>query len=283
MEVLDIKREYKGENRIEVSDEDLDKAKEELFAFYGSIDFKGDVQSKVDSIIETCLYGWYRCPSDFDKRIKSKIGTNSKFLKGVSNLTDETVKLGNNSQSRNNILDFIDIELSREERKFLKEREQEYRRDYEFNNSSDLILLNEVLIDELILNRLQKERIVNKDFNVIEARIEKVQKRVLAKMEKLGILRSQRIEHDNNVEGNVSQLSVMVEKKLDEIRKLKNKEFRTSKLKELKEKFGELDEEEFELLYKECILQHKHDLEPQINVIPEAEMEKVMRDLTKRE
>lgn len=266
---------------MEVSEKELNEIREDLIKFYELNKYDGDIEKKVNDIIDQCLYGWYRSPKSFEDRIRAKIGRNSVLFR--NNIDENRISPdydGSDSKSKTSyITDQINSKLTFTERKFLQDREKEYRQDYEFNNSSDLILLNEILVDELVLNRLQKERILSNDHSRLETRIEKVQKRITDKMDKLGILRSQRADRDFGADGNISQLSTLVEEKINQISKLKDARERKKKMNDLKNKFGGIDEEQFEMLYKEIVLQYKHDIEPPINEISEAEMEKLLKDL----
>ena len=279
-QIEEIKRiEYDGERRMTISPDEVEEIREYLTEFYiAAKEPQEEIQDKIDVIIQQCLYGWKNAPMDFDSRIRAKLGRNSLLYKKSIGRLPQNISPGGDKIGLSAI-DFIGININPEEKKFLRDRERAYRKDYEFNDSSDLPLLIEILVDELVLKRLQQERVLDDDYSVVQKKVEAVQKRVLNNMESLGILRSQRIENDQNIEGNISQASVIAEKKLENIRAIKDPVRKEFLLNNIKERIGDFDSEELEILIKEIRLQREHDLEPPSNVIAGAELEKVMKEL----
>lgn len=100
-------------------------------------------------------------------------------------------------------------------------------------------------------------------------------------MEQLGILRNQRIEMDTNIEGNIAQISVLLERKMEEIYELEDEGKRDLIIDDLLKKFSGVDKEEVENTIKEIALTKEKEIRPTTNVIPEAELRKAIKELEK--
>lgn len=115
-------------------------------------------------------------------------------------------------------VEYLEIR-SKEEAKFLKARRQYYLSEFEFNKSSDQILLESVLADEILLRRHQNIKLKGESY-VADNVISELQKRLRENLVALGVSRKQRISDSTANKGSVSQISDVVEKKLENIRLL---------------------------------------------------------------
>jgi hypothetical protein len=106
-----------------------------------------------------------------------------------------------------------------DEKKFWVKRESAYRKEFDFNNSSDRVLIEEVIYLEVLLRRLRLSVIdTTREYNVKGLKEHDLIDAHKKTLEKLGLLRVQLIQFDQNIEGNVSELSLALEEKLNEIR-----------------------------------------------------------------
>ena len=121
-----------------------------------------------------------------------------------------------------------------------------YNKDFDFNQSSDQVLLNQVVVQELLLRRLEKKRL-SKSVDV-EAKDETIVKDLGEQYRKnlsdLGVSRKQRVEFDQSIEGNVAQLSSNVEQKMDNIKNLLDMKKRNLLITELTKEFEGVSKQE---------------------------------------
>lgn len=179
----------------------------------------------------------------------------------------------------------------REERKFFNQRKKFYVSEFEFNDSSDQMLLETVIADEVILRRLTNLKLNNE--NVDDKLIDTIQKRYRDNIKALGVSREQRIADDTGDKGNVSQLSASLDDKLEEIRKLSDLGKREIIIKKLivdyslvtiEDVFNLIEELEF--MRQRALRPDMENLDPipTINEMPAmAEIDAILRDMNKKE
>lgn len=264
---------YQGENKLEKpSKKKLQQTEIKLKKFFMTMDLTPmRLDERIRKTIETCIYGWYRCPGDFDKRILLKMGPNSKKLK-----KRRDKKRYNKVRSAQKFVKsgfFNDIELSEDEAVFADGRYQSYTEDFEFNSSSDQMMLKQLIVDEILINRLEIERLMHVELDQnVEMLNEKIQDRYRKNLLNLGVSRQQRVEYDQNIEGNVGQLSMNVEGKLENIKEISDPKVKGKAIKEVLVDHVSVSKEELEELVAEIEFKRKHDLFPEKNYISEAEL-----------
>jgi hypothetical protein len=178
----------------------------------------------IDTVFQESQIGWPRAPRDIDTRIKSKSGYQWKshanlqpnFAKGK----EITVDTASQNISDGSILDV----LSDNEREWFTNRKKEYENDFDFNQSSDKVLLDQLLVEEVIQRRILKEQLQfsKKD---LSRPLNDVLKRVTELQERLGITRQQRAGILDNVDGNVAQLAISLDKKLEAMPEMLKKQY----------------------------------------------------------
>ena len=256
-----------------------------------TVNYKGDVNTKVGEIIKEAKAGWDRCPPDFGSRVKFKIGYrrlkfyNDGTPEDYSNLTKEgagrppkTKSDEYQEETLNKLKDVSPLELispsflSSEELKFVDERKKVYNKEFEFNESSDQVLLQQVLLDELIIRRISLARLQGDE--IPQSNIDKMMDRFRKNLDKLGVLRVQRLELNSDIQGNVGQLSAELDRKLDKIRKLRDKDLREELLNKIKDKLAYATAAEILQIAEEVEYQRIHELEfPANNVAFEGVLE----------
>jgi hypothetical protein len=268
---------------IDPSPEEISQWRSYIIDVLTYINFNGDMQIKAGKIIERSLNGWDRCPNDFEARVKQLIGHQSvNAYEGGTELKDPFKdtrgtgkQVGNKPKTKQDryyqeagITSEVGIEpadlfspavLSSEELAYMRQRERDYRSEFDFNNSSDVVLLNQVLTDELMLRRIQLNRL--KGERVSESDVNKAVERIRGALKELGVTRAQRMELDQDVQGNVGQLSLELEKTLNQVERLRDKEKRDKILKRLTRSLIYSSFEEISNYAQEVELQRIHDLE----------------------
>lgn len=169
---------------------------------------------------------------------------------------------------------------------FYNRRKSMYLREFEFNSSSDLSLLEAVLSDEILLRRLTNAQLQGKkDF--VDRNIDEIQKRLRETQKSLGVTRAQRVADDTNQKGNVAQLSESLDKKLQEIRNLEDTEKRDKIIQTIIKQFKGVEVQDLVFLAEELKMMRERALRPDmetvkpipsINQIPDfVDIEKILR------
>lgn len=230
------KKTFKDPEIAIVSDDELDVVRDGLTIFYQNNPnfLKGkNIDEKIGEILDECIKGWTCAPKSFLARVQWKTKWN---MKGLENRFDYKKNLHNVQQIKlqeelekpdknlykGSSMSSFRKEMLPEERKIWQEREDYYRSEFEFNNSSDWSLLMQVLIEELTQIRYQKMRIKNPN-QTFDMEISASNKRLIDAMKALGITRDQRESSKLETEGNIAQLAMQFEKREKEIAKLEEK------------------------------------------------------------
>jgi hypothetical protein len=190
-----------------------------LVVFYRK---KGVGEEKLDEQIQKVFLqaqvGWDRAPRDLDTRIKVKTGfqwkshENLKPKLAIHNIDKVVDVLEEKSDDNYEI--GIDQTLSRPEKEWFNGRKATYVKDFDFNESSDRLLLDQLLIEELIQRRLSIKQLKYSDRDFNRALTDNL-KRITELQERLGITRQQRSGILDNIDGNVAQLALSLDKKLE--------------------------------------------------------------------
>lgn len=176
--------------KLDVEPAKIEILRTQLLEFFRRIRRKNPVDD-VNRVIERSILGWgKKCPPSFDLRLRAAIGY--KTLKRYKEDFDQVFF----SPERESVLEMVDKEvsapykpensledlvlgefnydnLSVSDRRFLIDRNKEYREEFDFNNSSDKVLLDQILYDELILRKLRASRLSDGvDSNIVELRRE---------------------------------------------------------------------------------------------------------------
>lgn len=175
---------------------------------------ESDITNKIEKIFAECQLGWDRAPRDLDTRIKMKTGFQ---WQSHANLMPNRKK-EEEAEIIKEKVDVADISLfdtmSKSEVVWWQERLSIYKKDFEFNDSSDKPLLDQLLVEELVQRRLFKLQLSNKERD-LSKRLTDSMKRVTELQTKLGITREQRAGIMNKIDGNVAQLALSLNEKLE--------------------------------------------------------------------
>ena len=202
---------------IIMTDKDRERLEPVLTEYYRSKGLdESKIQKQIDKVFAQSQAGWERAPNDLDTRIKMKSGFQ---WKSHSNLKPKQKQIKDNSpatkEEDDDSTDLIKT-LSKGEREWWDERSRIYKKDFEFNDSSDKPLLDQLLLEELMQRRLFKMQVKYKDRSYSKELTDSM-KRVTELQSRLGITREQRAGIMNKIDGNVAHLSLQLEEKLREM------------------------------------------------------------------
>jgi len=218
-----------------MTDEDRDKWYPVLADYYRQ---KGEAEDRIPDIVNTVLAeaqaGWKRAPRDLDTRIKMKSGYQWKSHANLKPKKKEEIEENIKSNKEEDISFEITSSMTKKERDWFELRLKDYVTDFDFNNSSDKPLLEQLLVEELIQRRLfgLQLKYIDRDYS---KKMSESLKRVSDIQTKLGITREQRAGALDNIDGNVAQISVDLNEKLkkmpEKIRREEEEELYYSNLK----------------------------------------------------
>jgi len=177
------------------------------------------------------------------------------------------------------------------EKEFFEERKAFYNKEFEFNDSSDQMLLEAVIADEVLLRRHLNKNLA--DESMSEDLINDLQKRYRDNLRVLGVSRAQRIADDTNQKGNVAQLALALEEKLEEIKNLSDLGKRDKIVKKLITQFSLVNVEdiynsieEIEFMRQRAMRPDMENIKPipTINELPAgSEIDAILKDMSKKE
>lgn len=320
--ITEIDKLVKSNTILMVSKDTIEETKDWLRNLYKVIPYKyGNVEEKIQNIINDCISGWGETtPTTFEKRLKVKVGgaVYAKYnnilarrrelsLLGLSEeeINDQLSLLNKgtkNTKKRRKKMSSAEIYLesqviansekntlrsylNKEEKDYWMQRELEYRKEFDFNTSSDKVLLEEVIYNEVLIRRIRIAKMTG-DIEKLE-QIKSLKEDLILEnhrkiLEKLGVLRIQRIETDTNIEGNVSEISVLLEDKLNELRNITDTTTRKKTINRILSKYQYLTLEEIEDIIEEQSLLKEVERMGEINPIPQAVYEQVEMQLQSR-
>jgi hypothetical protein len=202
------------------------------------------IEEKIEEVMEACKKGWDCAPKNFIKRVEWKTKWNCTavqqrfdYKENYSNAKQIQLQKDLKTATKNKNLypggsgtDMRKMLTIPEEKKFWIEREEYYRDEFDFNNSSDYPLLLQLLLEELTQWRLARRRIINPD-DEVEFLITQSYKRLIDAQKALGITREQREGSNKETEGNIAQLAKLYEEKKEYIEKIKERDRLDEELK----------------------------------------------------
>lgn len=205
--------------------------------FKTTANFDGDPEAVAAEIIEKALKGWGRAPKEFKDRIDRlvRLRANSKSLQkkpvDKNKIKERNKSLLEDRAYTGQFTDSLLSQLNPMEQQHYLEREKFYVEEFEFNMSSDLALLNNMLMEEIIIRRIQLEILKSGGGDKeMSQRLSEAQKRHMEALKSLGITRDQRKHEKGKGEGSVAALS----KDLDEKLALRKKELENEQAVEAK-------------------------------------------------
>jgi len=205
-----------------------------------------EVPEKVKGILDEAQVGWPRAPRDIETRIKMKSGYQWASHNNLRPNADSIPNVINHKEKiKKTIQELFQLEnhLSTEEQKWFNQRKAEYEGEFEFNKSSDVPLLFQLLVEELTQRRVAGMILSNpQNADTFSKFMTESLKRLQDTQVKLGITREQRADLIENRSGDVASLSLDVDRKIATARdKVKEWEKEAQKQKFLRNQNGPLN------------------------------------------
>jgi hypothetical protein len=174
-----------------------------------------DITREANRIIDRACNGWTTASSIFENRITILLGLNPDWSykdKGSGRKRKQTGVL-TEEEAAIVVTDKDLLEgLNKKERLFFKNRMEEYNREFGLNNSSDHSLILQIIAEEIRQRRLIKESVTDITKNY-DRELNASIKRMTDSLNALGITRAQRQEANTEIDGNVAQLALELERK----------------------------------------------------------------------
>jgi len=247
------KREVPPIKVLNPSPEQMAFYREHLIKHYSALPgFKGDPIAKTSEVLEACKTGWAFCPNTFEERVRTKAKwrhSGGGNLRTWGELTaskasremairaeyDEAMGPPPLQPALEEVIDHIGRDkiiktLCTADKKFWRQRERYYRREFEFNSSSDFALLIEVISNELKINKIHEmefeelERKPDPDRGIegpdpqkllsFSRMVSEAHKQLQDSLKALGVTRDQRKDELDAADGDIASLSISLDKKI---------------------------------------------------------------------
>lgn len=217
---------------IVLTQEDIERWTPVLTTHYRNRGLSEDeIQKTIQSVLAECQTGWNRAPRDLDTRVKMKSGFQWKSFENLRPRKKE-------EEPEVDLEEDVDFDffstMNEKERTWWDQRLSEYKKDFDFNASSDKPLIEQLLAEELIQRRVVNKQLKFRDRDYSK-QLNDGLKRVTELQIKLGITREQRAGVLNKIDGNVAQIAVELDEKLakmpEELRKQYEEEMKYASMK----------------------------------------------------
>lgn len=186
-----------------------------------------------EKIVLDCESGWKRCPKDFQQRIRLKSGWDSPNRARKSASIQDKSKDNSKDVRNNTSLQILEF-LTEDEQKFFDGRIKEYIRDFDFNSSSDMPLVERLVVEEIMHKRLtilqldiiSGKRLKNNiNADAVTSSLNDVHKRMIDLQKQLGISRQQRADELNKGAHSIAEMSYALDEKLKKFPELRRQLF----------------------------------------------------------
>ena len=276
MSTMSHRMNYDGEKSLDPDSKELKKSAKFLKGWLEETKFgtTAEINLKIEQMMNKAKWGWRNAPQLYSRRIEILLGVKSKAYVQEKRREMEQLKEAEKKKKIHSSYLGDHLQLNPTEHQYMKDRFKHYNKDFDFNESSDQVLLNQIIVQELLLRRLEVTRLTKS--TDVEAKQEVVVKELGEQYRKnltdLGVSRKQRVELDQSIDGNVAQLSSMVDQKIENIRKLSDLKKRNTLIDELTQKFKGVSKQELIEYCEEIQFKRKHDMFPQKNIISDTEL-----------
>lgn len=224
---------------IHISQEDRERWTPPLLEFY-TIN-KGmeeeEALEAIDKLFKEVAYGWNRAPHKLETRIQQKTGFQWQNHENLNPNKPKIEDIELEFKKDKTIYvekSFLYEHLTEEEKKWWDYRIDEYYKEFSFNESSDRPLLTQLMFEELLQRRLFLKRLKSNAASLNKEMTDSL-KRISELQVKLGITREQRAGILDNIDGNVADIAVHLDKKLEvmpqQLKQMYDEEVRYQKLK----------------------------------------------------
>lgn len=236
----------KAETELHPTEEEIAYHKRELVPIIQARLGKEDVEEDVEKILQDCIKGWPKAPKSFAKRVQKRAKLYGTDGEGIDNLIQNKAgrPKGRKSPSKpranptlsrmkarmeafSKSYESFTKQLNEAQRAYFVDRLEFYIGEFDFNMSSDLSLLMQLIMDELHISELQVAMVTaektSEKISITKA-INVLTENVIGLQKILGVTREQRQKGMSGKEGSIAQISMSYEEKLTAIEKIARKE-----------------------------------------------------------
>lgn len=220
--------------KLDVQPEAIEKWREKLLPIYKDNPRWAEIaEEKVAKILKKAVNGWKNAPLTFEKRINILSPFRNKRMRNLRPDAEHIPVVKNKRQQE--YLDALQADdthgdifksLTGREKRFINAREKIYKGEFEMNRSADETMLIKVLLEELIQNRVGKALAACKTvddiemINMLTKAMTESSKRLKETLQSLGITREQRKKVETAPDGNIAQLTLLLEKKMKKLKEI---------------------------------------------------------------
>jgi len=197
-----------------MTDEDRRRWEPVLIEYYETKGLKiEETMETIISVFAEAQSGWNRAPRDLDTRIKMKSGFQWKSHANLNPRKPVVIEKEDIEISEDLDENYLFSTMTKSEKLWWDDRNSIYNREFEFNDSSDRPLLDQLLVEELMQRRLFRKSLKypDQDYN---KKLNDSVKRVTDIQTKLGITREQRAGILSKIGGNVAEMALSLDEKL---------------------------------------------------------------------
>ena len=227
--------------QLNVSEEEKNNAKVFIKDYLKKVkNVQGNLTSIINGHIKACIDGWPTAPDTFRDRILARLNIKADLTLRPGPLDNKT------PEERKQILDSaaakrtahnmteedeewrdLKVILSKSEHVYMEERIQQYKADFDLNDSSDVPIIRAIILEEIIQRRIQTKALQASRGEVVEPNITKLltdsYDRIQKAQELLGISGRQRIKKMTNSDGSIAELNDVYINTLQEFPELETK------------------------------------------------------------
>lgn len=251
---------------VKVEQEELKEAKKFVReCLRNNKGYTGNITSAINKIIKDSINGWPHAPSTFKDRIYSKLNLNTDgSQKSSGGYVKDDAKIQNALTKRtgrklvgeeNTDEAWIELQLllTPQEKLFYEKRINDYKDDFGLNDSSDIPIVKQIVVEEIIQARAQSEvlkasRGEDANFDVVKI-LSQSNERLQKAQTSLGITGAQRKQEKTSADGTIGQLAKKYSETLLEYQDLEDK-WAAEELVVLLRKYvrGEMTQTQFSVL-----------------------------------
>lgn len=205
-----------------------------------------EIEKRTQDVLNKAISGWERAPKTFSARVRNLTknwgvsGENKDKLKPIRDQlagkeTKNDQRMRRKESELNTFLELYDgfaSQLAEADRRYFDRRVRYYLGEFNFNMSSDLPLVLELVTEELLHRRVMTQMATQTEDFTASLEASSIYSRVLKQITEnmsniqkiLGITRQQRQTALGGTEGSVSEISVKLEEKKKNIAKIRAEE-----------------------------------------------------------
>jgi hypothetical protein len=206
-----------SEFELSVPQVEYERARNRLFSILIKDDIppkqKEKIEEDVEKKLKKAIGGWRTAPKTFESRIRVLFGLDPNW-EPISKKTANRKRIPDPNVSPHAVENSGEIldGLSKSEKNFLHNRLSKYKKEFEFNESSDMPMVLQLIYEEIYQRRMIQAKMKNFALG-IDKEMTESNKRLASIQRDLGITRKQRQDAQTDIDGSVSVLAEQISKK----------------------------------------------------------------------